>query len=139
MGKVVSGRAIHGRRFVIYYHHGSGGAAPVTKGMIDFSRKSWADADVLWLGHKHWRTASAVQSVSCPLQGSEPIIKDIRHIMSGSYFDTYQGQTQASVDEHGRVTNYAADLGLGPQGKGGARVVLTFGSKESSYTVKVVQ
>lgn len=37
-----------------WYHHGKGGGAPVTKGMIDANRviQSWF-ADVYWLGHKH--------------------------------------------------------------------------------------
>lgn len=37
-----------------YYHHGAGGNAPVTKGMIDFNRlrtQYWAD--VYWIQHKH--------------------------------------------------------------------------------------
>lgn len=134
-------RSQHGRRFVVFYHHGAGGSAPVTKGMIDFHRLGgWADADVLLLGHKHNRIASHVQRVSCPQDGSEPVVKDVRHVMAGSYFETYRGQTQQSVERHGRITNYAADRGLAPQGQGGARVVLTFGpSHNDPYRVRVVQ
>jgi hypothetical protein len=40
--------------FTIYHHHGSGGSAPVTKGMIDFNRIIYShDADLWWMGHKH--------------------------------------------------------------------------------------
>lgn len=38
----------------IFAHHGAGGSAPVTKGMIDFSRLSkGVNADLIWTGHKH--------------------------------------------------------------------------------------
>ncbi len=40
--------------FTIYMHHGSGGSAPVSKGMIDFNRVVYShNADLIWLGHKH--------------------------------------------------------------------------------------
>lgn len=46
------------KRSVLHYdifaHHGAGGSAPVTKGMIDFSRLSkGVNADLIWTGHKH--------------------------------------------------------------------------------------
>lgn len=38
----------------IFTHHGAGGSAPVTKGMIDFSRlANGVNADLIWVGHKH--------------------------------------------------------------------------------------
>lgn len=38
----------------IFAHHGAGGSAPVTKGMIDFSRLSkGVNTDLIWIGHKH--------------------------------------------------------------------------------------
>lgn len=126
------------KRFVIYYHHGSGGGAPVTKGMIDFSRKGWVDSDVIWHGHKHHQLAAKIQRVGCPVNGYEPTVKDVRHIQTGSYFDTYQGQTQQSLEEDGRITNYAADWGVAPAGKGGATLRLSFGYNRS-HTVKVIQ
>lgn len=40
--------------FTIYMHHGAGGSAPVSKGMIDFNRVVYThNADLFWLGHKH--------------------------------------------------------------------------------------
>jgi len=116
-----------GLRYVIYYHHGSGAYAPVTKGLIDFNRKdTFIDADLIWLGHKHNRLVVGVEKLSCPREGHEPKVKEVKHVMTGAYFHTYRGQTQRSVRQHGRRSNYAADIGLAPQSKGGARVQLRF-------------
>ena len=42
------------RNLTIFRHHGAGGSAPVTKGMIDFARVvPYYDADIYWIGHKH--------------------------------------------------------------------------------------
>jgi hypothetical protein len=131
----------HANRFVIYYHHGSGANAPVTKGLIDFNRKdTFVDADLIWLGHKHNRLHVAVQKLSCAQTGDDPKVKDVRHVMTGAYYNTYVGQSQASIRQHGRRSNYAADDGMAPQGKGGARVTLTFNTNEvPGYEVHVTQ
>lgn len=114
----------HSRRWVLYYHHGSGGASPVTKGMIDFNRKDvFVNADCIWMGHKHNRWNASTERISCPESGHHVKMSQVRHVMTGAYFNTYVGQSQQSLREHGRRTNYAADAGLAPQGQGGARVV----------------
>ena len=129
----------YSHRYQIYYHHGVGGNAPVTGGMIDFARTGWVDADVIWFGHRHRRLMTAIQSISCPLQGDELVIKDVRHIQTGAYFDTYKGQSQASFKKHGRITNYAADSRCPPLGKGGARIILSFQAMQEPMRVRVVQ
>lgn len=49
----------------IFLHHGSGGQAPVSRGMIDFDRlASSVDADLILTGHKH----NAIVDYSHPLQ-----------------------------------------------------------------------
>jgi len=128
-----------GKRWVLYYHHGSCHGSPVTKGTIDFYRKQWVEADCVWLGHKHNRMNMHVQAIRCPEQGDDLVVREIRQIMTGAYFDTYNVQTQASIKKNGRRSNYAADLGLAPQGKGGARVLVSFLGPNESYVVQVVQ
>lgn len=112
-----------GHRWILYYHHGSGGNAPVTKGLIDFNRKDvFIDADMIWMGHKHNRLVVTVEKLRCPMSGDEPDTREVHHCMTGAYFQTYRGQSQESVRKHGRQTNYAADMGLAPGGRGGLRV-----------------
>lgn len=41
------------KRYVIYYNHGAGGSAEVTKGTINFNRRQYIRADIIWLQHKH--------------------------------------------------------------------------------------
>jgi hypothetical protein len=42
------------RSYVVYRFHGTGGGAPVTKGMIDINRiRATYRADLYWIGHKH--------------------------------------------------------------------------------------
>lgn len=114
-----------GQRYVIFYHHGAGGSAPVTKGMIDFHRSRWIDADLVWFGHKHTRIQSHELSMRCPESGDQPVMRDRRFVITGSYSQTYHGQSQNSFRQHGRLSNYAADKLLAPNGCGGAVVQLT--------------
>ena len=38
----------------IFQHHGAGGSAPATKGMLDFNKiAKGVNADLIWIGHKH--------------------------------------------------------------------------------------
>ncbi len=127
-------------RLSMFYHHGGGGAAPVTKGMIDFNRKdTYVDADVIWLGHKHNRFTSHVRKLSCPDHGDQPKIRDVRHIMTGAYFDTYVGQSQESIKKDGRRASWAADAGFSPQGKGGARLEVRPMTQGGGLDLKVIQ
>lgn len=129
------------KRFVPYYHHGAGGSAPVTKGMIDFNRKDvWVVADAIWFGHKHNRLMDHIYRMSCPESGDQPRMHDVRHIMTGAYFDTYKGQSQQSIRKHGRRANYAADAGFAPQGKGGSRVeIRPLANGPETIDIKVIQ
>ena len=145
-GKVEDDNRGGGRnRVVVYYHHGSGADAPVTKGTIDMARKGWVRADLVWMGHKHVRLSSHILQMSCPEVGVQPVFHDVRQVISGAYFDTYVGQAQDTIRKHGRRTNYAADAGFAPQGKGGARLLLTFvrhtaeGRRIRTFQMQVVQ
>lgn len=127
------------QRLLIYYHHGSGGAAPVTGGMINFNRKAvWVNADVIWMGHQHNRVFRDTDKITLTPAGNLSVTP-MRYIMTGAYFDTYQIQSQKSYRDRGRVTNYAADWGVAPQGKGGVLLLVDLVANEGgSMSFRVV-
>lgn len=131
----VRGNTPRGSRLVIFYHHGGGGSAPVTKGMIDFNRLGFVQADIKWIGHKHNRFHDHERSLECPLDGHKPVQRDIRHIMTGSYMETYAGQSQDSIFSKGRRSNYAGDMAMRPQGKGGWRLDIKLGAADYKLSI----
>lgn len=114
------------RFYRIRYHHGAGGGSPVTHGKIDFNRlATWSDGfDLLWLGHKHNRWNGETRAIRQSADGTRHEKLPVRHVMTGAYFETYSDQSQESMAAQGRLSNYAADISLAPQGKGGALVTL---------------
>lgn len=115
----------NGHAYTIFYHHGSGGSSPITKGMIDFQRLSaWIEgADLIWIGHKHNRIFDGtIRKVKPAAVKDELEERTVNCIMTGSYMDTYRVQSQADLFENGRKTQYAAEWGCAPQQKGGARI-----------------
>lgn len=88
----------------IRYHHGSGGAAPVTRGTIQTNRQQvfLPDADVIWNGHNH-------QSYVLP-------IKRERLSRSGKVgFDNcWHVRTPGYKDEWAKGNGYAIEKNQGP-------------------------
>jgi hypothetical protein len=122
-------RFFYGKRstgcYRIRYHHGSGGAAPVTKGIIDLTRMAtWTiDADMIWIGHKHnqlW-TPCQVERISAADRVYE---KTINAVMTGGYM------SQLETTEEG----YATKSNMPHQPKGGAFVDLLVKSKPPRET-----
>jgi hypothetical protein len=105
------------RSLKINYHHGAGGAAPVTKGAITFQRAdAWIDgADVLWRGHNHQIQSGKVRIQRVNRKGDIEHY-DRLHIRSGSYLDTYRQQKDL---KNGRMASYAEDWDTAPLPKGG--------------------
>lgn len=106
----------------INYFHGSGGASPVTKGVIDFHRRSaWLEGyDVHWFGHKHNRLAVMTTTMKLNASRTAHVMREVRHIQTGAYGRSYSDQSQASVRKNGRRAPYASDWGGEPKPVGGA-------------------
>jgi hypothetical protein len=70
----------------IYYDHGSGGAAPVTKGVIKTNRDMamLADADVVVAGHTHTQYHVALSKLSLTDSGN-PKVKTIHNLRIPGY------------------------------------------------------
>ena len=78
----------HNKRFsfIQHYHHGSGGNAPRSKGILsaDIDQKKFPDADIITRGHDHqkWHLPTTVQRLS---HNYEPQDKTVHHVRTGSY------------------------------------------------------
>lgn len=124
--------------FTLYRHHGAGGAAPITKGMIDFSRMlSFIDADAIQLGHKHNRIVDATP-VRMRLNAAGEIVQE-RTVcfMAGSYMQTYNEQTSEDALSGGRRGNYAHEWNCAPQSPGGVFLRLRMDSNGLTVSAEI--
>jgi predicted phosphodiesterase len=115
--------------YVIHYHHGAGGAAPVTKGAITFSRAAmWIEgADAIWRGHTHQRQAgrdSKVTFVKGNCIENRVLTRDVLTLRTGSYINTYEGTTSEELLKTGRRDSYAALWDCPTLPKGGLMLTL---------------
>lgn len=85
--------------FDIYQHHGCGGSAPQTKGMLDFqSIAKGVNVDLIWLAHKH----NSLVDYSTPIMSvntqGDVVLKNRQCIMTPSY-------------QKGRTIDYQVNFG----------------------------
>lgn len=86
---------------VLYYSHGSGGAAPVTKGVIDTNRKAaYIDADIVVRGHIHKSWAMELPKVGLTQHGKEKVYEQL-HLCIPTYKDEFKGQSGGFHHERG--------------------------------------
>jgi len=99
------------RPFKILRHHGGGGAAPVTQGIIDVYREKGVavDADLITMGHKHTTLDLPMVRERC-CDAGVVTYEPVRLIRTGSYFCPSLGDS------------YAVHKGMAPLAKGGAFV-----------------
>lgn len=73
-------------KYDIYAHHGAGGNAPVTKGMIDFNRiAKGVNADLIWTGHKHNSIVDYSDPIMYIEQNGNVVLKNRQCIQTPSY------------------------------------------------------
>lgn len=87
----------HRKPFVIHYHHGAGGSAPMSKGMIGMQRTKiqWL-ADMYIAGHCHNRWSDSDSLVCLNSKGTIEV-KDRRTVKSGNYRLSYPLQDQKTA------------------------------------------
>lgn len=81
-----------GQSFNLYYTHGSGGSAIVTKGVIRTNRRaSYIDADIIIGGHIHEAWSLEMCRAALTDQGKE-VVKDQLHLCVPTYKDEFLGK-----------------------------------------------
>ena len=108
----------YAKPMMLYYHHGSGGSAPVTLGVIKTARRAvyLPDADVVLTGHTHrdWLVPRYRERVTA--QGRVYIDKQM-HVSLPSY------------KSPARDAGWAAEKGFAPVGTGAIWMHLTYANK----------
>tara|TARA_R100001530_G_scaffold80317_1_gene56059 strand:+ start:89 stop:937 length:849 start_codon:yes stop_codon:yes gene_type:complete len=108
---------------VIYYHHGFGGSAPKTKGVLDFSKTSdcYEGYDVVAMGHKH--TMASIPDVKVTIdKNGQPVFRDVFYVRTGAYMDYTKD-------------SYAISKGYNPAPHGGALIRTRFRRKGKQVNV----
>ena len=115
-------------KYDIYAHHGAGGSAPQSKGMLDFAAlEKGANVDLIWIGHKH----NSLIDYSAPImfidQNGNIILKNRQCIQTPSY---QKGRTiDYNVNFAERFYNHTALSGFG-------ELTITPESSKDGYSLK---
>ena len=91
----------HRKSFSLYYTHGSGGSAPVTKGVIGTNRRaSYVDADIICSGHIHEAWSLELRKIGLSHCGEE-VIRDQLHLCIPTYKEEFAQQEDGWHHEKG--------------------------------------
>lgn len=109
----------------ISYHHGYGGGGPVTKDVIQASRRSvyLPDADILVSGHTHDRWIFPIQRVRLNKGGQQQLQEQL-HIKLGTYKDEFSGGN-----------GWAVERGMPPKSMGGVWMTAEIVKKQGNLSV----
>ena len=104
--------------YIIYYTHGTGGSAPVSKGIIEFNRilTDVQGVDAVWAGHLHTCIITPYTNRLSISQSDTVLNKTVYGIRTPSFY----GHTKGS---------YPARFGYRPMPIGGVRISLRGGYK----------
>ena len=121
-----------GTSYTMYRHHGAGGSAQMTLGILEFQRMMiWlGDIDGIWLGHKHNRFSVDGTKTSYSPERNETKTKKVDFMMTGSYLSTYG-------TDKGTKPSYAMAWNLSPQPMGGLIVELSQRFTQENYKRKL--
>ena len=114
----------------IYYHHGNGGNAPVTHGILDANRQSvWIrDADIVLNGHNHknYMFAQAIERVS--QKAMMPYNDVVWYLRTPGY--------KKSPGEIGRGIGFGAEKHRAPTSKGGVMIEFEYNAKSNKIDMR---
>lgn len=123
------GPAKHRARYSIWYNHGVGGSAPVTKGAIDLARRQYIDANIIWLGHKHSKIVHQMDQTYRITQSNDPriITSDSFGIITGCYIKNI---SQYDIKKTGYKISFSEERMRTPQAQGGITLLINIDSND---------
>lgn len=100
---------------LLSYHHGYGGGGPVTKDVIQASRKAvyLPDADIVVSGHTHDRNIFPIQRTHLNQNNGKQTLREQLHIKLGTYKDEYTAGS-----------GWAIERGMPPKSLGGVAITI---------------
>jgi hypothetical protein len=100
---------------LLSYHHGYGGGGPVTKDVIQASRKAvyLPDADIVVSGHTHDRNIFPIQRTHLNQNNGKQTLREQLHIKLGAYKDEYTAGS-----------GWAIERGMPPKSLGGVAITI---------------
>lgn len=122
----------HRKPVLLHFHHGYGGNAPRSKGVlnVDIDQKEWPDADIIVSGHTHqkWYVPVAVERINGVLRTYEA---SVHHLKLGSYkqLDRFAGWEVEKGFAQPRLGGWWMTLSIVRHRKDGSRpidTVITF-------------
>lgn len=118
------------KRFKIYYNHGQGGTAEVSKGTIDLNRHMGTKmSDLCWLGHKHIKTIIPCEHMLDVNQAGEIVAKQRAGIITGAYMKVFH---QYDAMKKGYNMSFGEERMRGLQGTGGIMMKIDMKGKTLS-------
>ena len=114
----------------IWLHHGKGGGAPVTRGMIDGARiKAGRTADVFAIAHKHTMISDTDRFQYLDGYGNlKTVTRD--YLVVAGYSG---GDVDDDPDSDGYTIDWAAETFYAPESRGSVRILFTPGYKANPH------
>jgi len=106
----------------VYYNHGQGGKAEVTRGTIDLQRRGHKNAHLIWLGHKHTRISMDLDPIEGISAQNKLYEKERRGIITGCYKKRHKIITQEQREKNGYSPEFSKERFRTSISKGGAFV-----------------
>jgi hypothetical protein len=128
--KHTSGGACH--CYDIFYNHGQGGSAEVTKGMIDLNRYQSRRADLIWLGHKHQSLSVFLDKDIYITPNNYIKSREKRGVITGAYMkDIYK----YDIEKNGYRPNYSEEKMRTTQQTGGVMLQLKLSTRGINHRI----
>jgi len=109
------------KRYTIFYNHGQGGSSEITKGTIDLSRRSYINADLIVLGHKHTKIMESLSPEIGVDRSGNIYEREKKGLITGCYIKNIR---ITDPDKNGYQPDFRAEKCRVPQAHGGALLTL---------------